>query len=120
MLANGEAIWMKKAPPVFLLHGQPESNTVTISDSGKFNGKCWRRKVIFLELHALLCIILTLKVLLRKNPPILQVGKLRLRGVKHLLQISENQGSNTNPVFKSYTCPSAVSSLNRCIFNLFP
>lgn len=41
---------MKKVLPVFLLHhGQPENNTVTTFDSGKFNGKCWRRKVIFLS-----------------------------------------------------------------------
>lgn len=72
------------------------------------------------ELHALFRIILTLKVLLRKNHPILQVGKLRLRGVKHLLQISETQGSNTSPIFKSYTCPFAVSSLNKRIFSLSP
>lgn len=39
---------MKKVLPVFLLHGQPENSTVTF-DSGKFNGKCWRRKVIFLS-----------------------------------------------------------------------
>ena len=49
MLSNGEPTWTKRVLPVFLLHGQPENNTVTISDSGKFNGKYWRRKVIFLS-----------------------------------------------------------------------
>lgn len=64
------------------------------------------------ELQALFRIILTLKVLLRKNHPILQVGKLRLRRVKYLLQISENQGSNTSPV--SYTCPTQVLHVSLC------
>lgn len=48
---------MKSFFPVFLLHGQPESNTATISDSGTGWEVAGEGKVIFLELHALLHII---------------------------------------------------------------